>query len=175
MIYRDSKRRVRSERHAYPSAPPDRSDRPANPNDFVIAEIHDSVAGFEYVLDPVNRVAHRKAYKPEQSWKWDPSQVTNTQTTCGLAGPKAPVQILGTQTVSGVTAYGCKITSNRTLPEGAVITSISEEWRDPASGEVLSRINTTNGNFQTQSYANYSNSEPGFLSVPGSGWIPDRR
>src|SRR6185437_15769492 len=155
VIYRDSKGRVRTERQAYPSAPPD---RPANPNDFMIAEIHDSVAGFEYVLDPVNRVAHRKPYKPEQSWKWDPSLITKH--TCGPAGPQATVQLLGTQTISGVTAYGCRITSTRTLPEGAVRTSTEEEWFDPASGELLSRIDTTNNNSQTQSYANYSNSEP---------------
>jgi hypothetical protein len=167
VIYRDSKGRVRTERHADPTA----NGRPARPDDFVIAEIHDPVAGFEYVLDPVDQVAHRRPFKPESSWKWDPSQIANmpTQPYGGPVGPNSTVQFLGTRTISGVLAYGQKTTWTRTTPGGETITQAEEEWLDPASGALLSSVSGTNGNDQTLTLANYSNAEPApsLFQVPG--------
>jgi len=160
MVYRDSKGRVRTERHAYPPAPPG---RPASSDDFVIAELHDPMTGFEYVLDPVSRVAHRRPFKPESIWKWDPSLITNMQTqpsSYGSVGPNSMVQFLGTQTISGVLTYGHKITSTRTTPGGTVVSSTEEEWFDPACGALLLRISGTIADGMTMTLANYSDSEP---------------
>ena len=158
MIYRDSKGRVRTERHVFSQA---QTGRPVSPDDFIIAEIHDPVAGFEYVLDPINHVAHRRPFKPESTWKWNPSQITNMQADPqGSAGPNSTVQFLGTRTISGVLAYGKKTTWTRTTPGGQSITQIDEEWLDPASGETLLRRNGPNGNDSTVTQANYSNTEP---------------
>jgi hypothetical protein len=159
MIYRDSKGRVRTERHADPTA----NGRPAPPDDFVIAEINDPVAGFEYVLDPVNQIAHRRPFKPGSSWKWDPSQITNMPTQPhGPDGPNTTVQFLGTQSISGVLAYGQKTTWTRTTRGGEVISQTEEQWFDPASGERLSSISGRNGSpdTSTMTLANYSNAEP---------------
>lgn len=167
MIYRDSKGRVRTERHAFPQG---QSGRPVSPDDFIIAEIHDPVAGFEYVLDPVNRVAHRRPFKVESSWKWDPSQITNMQSQPqGVDGPNSTVQFLGTRTISGVLAYGKKTTWTRTTPGGETITQSSEEWLDPDSGESLLRTNGTNGGDTTVTQENYSHAEP----APGLFQVPD--
>jgi hypothetical protein len=157
-IYRDSKGRVRTERRVDPTA----NDRPARPYDFVIAEIHDPVAGFEYVLDPVNQVAHRRPFKLESSWKWDPSQITNMQAQpySGPGGPNTTVQFLGTRTISGVLAYGQETTSSWTPPDGVVISQAQEEWFDPSSGALLSSVSGTNGNEQTLTLANYSDADP---------------
>ena len=166
MIYRDAKGRVRTERHAEPTA----NGRPAFPDDFVIAEIHDPVAGFEYVLDPVNRVAHRRTFKAESSWKWDPSPITNMRTQPYLVGPNQTAQFLGTRTIAGVLAYGQKTTWTRTTPDGEAITQTEEKWFDPASGQLLLNISGTSAsaNTTTMTMANYGNAEPdpGLFQVP---------
>ena len=166
-IYRDSKGRVRTERHAVQPVTPN---RPTPAYDFIVAEIHDPVAGLEYVLDPVSQVAHRAPFKPEPGGKWDPSQITNLQTQPYAAGPDSTVQFLGTRTISGVLAYGQKTTWTRTTPGGEVIASTNEEWFDPASGALLSHTSGTNANANTTTItlANYSNAEPnpGLFQVP---------
>ena len=161
MIYRDSKGRVHTERHADSTAT--LNGRPARPDDFVITEIHDPVAGFEYVLDPVNQVAHRRPFKPESSWKWDPSQITKMQTQPYVAvGPNTTVQLLGTRTISGILAYGEKTAWTRTTPSGEAITQTNEEWFDPASGERLLSIsgNDASADTTTMTLGNYRNAEP---------------
>ncbi|HVW07390.1 MAG TPA: hypothetical protein VHC90_02350 [Bryobacteraceae bacterium] len=156
MIYRDSKGRVRTERHASPFVP----GRPALPDDFIIAEIHDPVAGFEYVLDPVNRVAHRRAFKPEAVRQFD-STTFATILAHPSSGPNETVEFPGTRTISGVTAYGQKRTSNWTRPDGAAVSQTQEEWTDPASGEILLVVSSRNpDDILTTTMTNYSNAEP---------------
>ncbi|HXE63597.1 MAG TPA: hypothetical protein VN519_08655 [Bryobacteraceae bacterium] len=156
-IYRDSEGRVRTERHAYPAARPD---RPKPPDDFVVAEIHDPVAGFEYILDPVNKVAHRRAFKPEMVEKWNPAEVTGMKTAPASDTPFGKREFLGTKMISGVTAYGLKTTASRPLQNGTGVSSSEEEWFDPASGAVLTSTSDRNGDETTTTLANYSNAEP---------------
>jgi len=163
MIYRDSKGRVRTEQHAYPAGAPG---RPVPPDDFVIAEIHDPVAGFEFVLDPVSKVAHRIAFKSDGQWKWDPARVTSGSAI--PSGPNSTTEFLGTRTISGVTAYGHKTTSNRIRPDGTAISMTDEEWLAPATGAVLLRINTNLAGAMTLTVPNYSEAEPdpGLFQIP---------
>lgn len=166
MIYRDSKGRVRTERHAYPSGP---QGRPAPADDFVIAEIHDPVAGFEYVLDPVNRVAHRRAFKPDATQKFDATAFAN-MLAHPSSGPRETVEFLGTRMISGVTAYGQKRTSSWTRPDGTAITQTQEQWAEPTSGANLLVISSQNPeNTVTTTLANYSNAEP----APSLFQVPD--
>ena len=66
MVYRDSNGRLRIEKRAYQLAP----GQPAPPDDFNVVEIQDAVAGYQYILDPVNHMAHRMglASGPVKPW-----------------------------------------------------------------------------------------------------------
>ncbi len=61
LTYRDSKGRLRTEESVYRNQT---SDRPVPSDNFTVIEIRDPVTGYQYILDPVNRVAHRIAFKP---------------------------------------------------------------------------------------------------------------
>jgi hypothetical protein len=151
MTYRDSKGRVRTERHVYDPAP---AGRPAPPNDFVVAEIHDPVAGLQYVLDPVSKVAHRMTLPQTNIYTWDPSTITNMT--------DASSEFLGTQKISGITAYGRKTVSTWTGPNGDTVVTTQEQWLAPATGVLLSSKTSRAGDSSVTSTmeTNYSEAEP---------------
>ena len=65
MTYRDSQGRVRTERPMFPSHPGSKS-----AVNVILVEIQDPLAGYLYVLDSVNRVAHRVPSSPSNpSWR----------------------------------------------------------------------------------------------------------
>ena len=149
-IWRDFDGRTRTERTR-------NFGRPAEKAGFVIVEIQDPVAGFFYVLDQENKVAHRLAM-PERPAASPPVLRT------GVAVPAAPrkssgesnYERLGPETIEGVTATGYR--STRTMPVGEIgndapLVSTSEYWRstdldvsvlskysDPRMGDQVTRL-----------------------------------
>lgn len=155
MTYRDSKGRVRTERYAIPFNP---QGRPANPNDFVIAEIHDPVAGFVYILDPVGKTAYRMAI-PKNLQTWDLSNIASME---GASGPNTVITFLGARTMSGANANGYRSSWTRTDPAGNTFVITTEDWYALATGVRLLKKQTFTGNdnINTTTETNYSEAEP---------------
>jgi hypothetical protein len=154
LIYRDSKGRMRTERSVYGRRPDD--GRPKPPDDFTVVEIHDPVAGFEYILDPVTRVAHRMAFKPGASQEFTsamlrpPGAPSSFTTPNGLTTTE---ESLGPEAMFGAAAVGVRRTTANT---GA-----TETWLDPRTGIILLRKDdNAPGNGMTMTMLSYSNAEP---------------
>lgn len=142
-IYRDSQDRTRAERPVMigPNAPD---------SDLRIAEIRDPVAGYSYVLDPVNKVAHRVKLQPPPvpgtaasvgrgmvgmiaDASVPPPQATASLKVAPAPGirPQFSSESLGTQSIEDLLADGRKTTM--TIPAGAEgndrpIVSTTETW-----------------------------------------------
>jgi hypothetical protein len=164
LIYRDSKGRMRTEQSMYGR----RSDSlPKSPDDFTVVEIHDPVAGFEYILDPVTHVAHRMAFKPGEPQEFtsamlrSPGEPSSFTTRNGLTITE---ETLGPQAMFGAAAVGVRRTN--TNPPGAsgehsVAGSTSETWLDPKTGIILLRKDgSPGGDGVTMTMLRYSNAEP---------------
>jgi hypothetical protein len=146
-------------------------------------EIHDPVAGFQYILDPVNRVAHRMPFQPGPAVRFqapgkkypnEPYTVTNPD------GGTTEIESLGTQTVSGVATIGTRITNTApgVTPEGRTVRSTDERWRDPRTGvELLARTINTDGSTVTQTMVNYAAEEPdpALFRIPDGYRIADEK
>jgi hypothetical protein len=117
LTWRDSHGRVREER-------PDRS-----PCLGGIYRIEDPVAGYYYVVDPINRVAHRVRLEVREP-KNRPPEPPTPQT------PTITTEPLGTKTISGVKVVGTK--TAKVYPAGskmgndAPVTTVSEYWVAPS-------------------------------------------
>ena len=142
--YRDSMGRLRTERPVFGGR---------SPVDFAAVEILDPVAGYVYVLDSVNRVAHRV---PVQ---------THTMTVPPASSVNNPVsEPLGRQVMFGVTLEGRKTTI--TYPAGSPmgndrpVTTVSEIWTDPKNSVVVLRKSISLTGDSTMTLQNYSNAEP---------------
>lgn len=151
-IYRDSQGRVRTERPAFAG--------PAGaklPIDFAIVEIQDPVAGYIYVLDSVNQVAHRLPVQARPL----PAGPQNGAPP-GFSAP--PSVDLGTQIMFGVTLTGRQ--TSYTAPAGSAmgndqpITTVTETWTDPRTNVAVLRKSTSPTGNSTMTMQNYSNSEP---------------
>jgi len=163
MTYRDSKGRVRTEQPIYPHRA---AGEPAPPDNFIVVEIHDPVAGFQYILDPVNRVAHRMPLQPRTVGRFQAPGKKYPNEPYTVANPDGwttEIEPLGTQTVSGVATIGTRITNTApgVTSEGRTIRSTDERWRDPRTGvELLVRTINTDGSTVTQTMVNYAAEEP---------------
>ena len=155
--YRDSNGRVRTERAAFP-----------NIVQFTIVEIQDPVAGYRYVLDSVNRIAHRApmqsnvmpvrpAILPPPGTGRGPHTLSN--------GTIFNDEYLGTQTISGVETVGRRLSTTRPagspLGNDRPVTLVQENWDDPNSGvSLLWKVTDPAIGDHTTTIRNYSTVEP---------------
>lgn len=150
LTYRDSQGRTRTEQSAYPTGPDGQARRPG---DFTVIEIHDPLAGFEYILDPVTHTAHRMAFDFGEPYKWDASRpgqliASTEKDTRGITHTYQP---LGTRTISGVATFGHRVTTGE---------NSDEYWTDPKTGiSLITKITYDTGEITT-TLLHYSNAEP---------------
>lgn len=160
MTYRDSKGRVRTERLISPARPGMRS-----ADAFNLAEIEDCLAGNRYILDPVNRVAHRLRLQCAPIEKWRPANVaTAPMTRTNSDGTTDTSESLPTRDVSGVPAVGKRdthaIPADPTAANKNPVAYVTEMWTDPRTGVVLLLKNTGPNLDTTQTMHDYKAAEP---------------
>jgi len=100
------------------------SRRPGAPTLATIPEILDPIAGYLYVLDPVNQIAHRV---PVQSRPM-PVPPANIMLPAGYTRESEP---LGTQIMSGVMLTGTTTPAGSRMGNDQPITNVAEIWTDP--------------------------------------------
>ncbi len=161
MTYRDSMGRVRTERPAFPVLS---GIRPIA--EFTIIEITDPVAGYRYLLDSVNHVAHRAPFQGQviratpalPASAPPPSQRTMPDGTVTASEP------LGTDSISGVTVVGRRTTF--TYPAGSrmgndrPVARVSENWMSPQLGISLRSKSTGPEGESTMTMEDFSATEP---------------
>jgi hypothetical protein len=155
-IYHDAEGRTRTERVFC---------RGPEGIEATVIEIRDPVAGYSYILDQQNQVAHRFALQVPK--RMEPVRTANPANAARPvlnsetpqqqpARPTATTESLGTQTMEGLLVEGTRTT--RIFPEGFAdndrpITVVSEVWRsselkvivlsktnDPRNGEMTTRL-----------------------------------
>jgi hypothetical protein len=172
MMYRDSMGRTRTERNMFtPPVIAGRQVPPPPPNPI---EIEDPVAGYHYVLDPVNRVAHRVAVQTRSVRPMNAANAAAMAASPGMgAALSAPrtmpngqimtTEMIGTQTLFGLTAMGTR--STITYPVGTFqgndrpLSMVTEMWMAPQYPVLLSKSTGPNGD-NTTTMANFSVTEP---------------
>jgi hypothetical protein len=172
-IYRDSAGRTRTDRIAIQA----RGSR--NSDDLSLDEIDDPVAGYQYILDAVGRVAYRVHWEPRviPFRPLPPFQPAGTQTF-----PNGTVDVeedLGEKTIYGVTAVGHR--STQTSPPGTrqgndkAITSVVERWADPNTGITLLRKQSGSEGGSTSSIPDYKagDPDPSVFQVPSDYKVVD--
>ncbi len=159
MTYQDSKGRLRTERPAYGSRA---TGRPAPLDDFTVVEIKDPVARYQYILDPVNHIAHRMPMASTNIHQWSARSQPMASSTTNPDGSTTTVEPLGTMEISGVTAYGIRTTRAYPpgSPNGAAFAGPVETWQDPKNGAILLNKNTRPQNTVTMTMLHYSAGEP---------------
>jgi hypothetical protein len=155
---RDSAGRVRTERELFPA-------RPGAPqSSFTLVKVQDPVAGYAYLFDSVNRIAHRTAIKSGTAGgPFNPPQQVGARTLPD--GTVSVTESLGGQIMFGVSVIGAKTTM--THPAGSrmgndrPVTTTSENWWSPKLGEMVMSTNTSpEGNVSTMSMSDLSTAEP---------------
>jgi hypothetical protein len=176
-LYRDSAGRTRRERSAF--VPPAFSAAEA----LTVVQINDPVAGYSYVLDMQNHVAHRS--KLTVRTRPAPAGVRaerglapplNTSTHDGVTTTR---EALGTQMMEGVNVVGLRMTT--VIEAGAQgndapITTTSEDWFSERLGQtVLRRSSDPRDGEATTHLTNVSLSEPDptLFQVPAEYQIVD--
>ena len=165
LLYRDSEGRTRTERPFFggPYAP--------NVDGPIVIQISDSVAGYQYTLDPENHIAHRVKMTPFPRSNGTggvmagvvaappppppaPRISTLPATASAANGPvqhtdpdgrTITTENLGTQSIEGVVAQGYRTTT--TIPAGlegndAPITTVNETWFSQQIAMVVLSKNT---------------------------------
>ena len=154
LIYRDSKGRMRIEQSVYGRRPD--NGLPKSPDDFTVVEIHDPVAGLEYVLDPVTHVAHRMAFKPGAPQEFTSAMLRPPGAPSSFTTPNGLTiteETLGPEAMFGAAAVGVRRTTGNAATD--------ETWLDPKTGVILLRKNhTLRGDGVTRTMLSYSNAEP---------------
>lgn len=164
MIYRDSKGRMRTEQSVYGRRPD--NGLPKSPDDFTVVEIHDPVAGFEYVLDSVIHVAHRMAFKPGESQVFTTAMLRSPGEPDSVTRPNGVTwthETLGPEAMFGAAAVGLRttITDPPRAPGEHSVATTDETWLDPKTGVILLRKNdNVRGDGPTTTMLSYSNAEP---------------
>jgi hypothetical protein len=128
------------------------------PKPPVIISITDPIAGYSYVLDSANKIAHRSALKSSRPNMrvGSPPPAPAQAPVANAPKPQFKTEDLGTQTMEGLIVQGRRITI--TYPPGSMgndrdITNVSEIWTsqelhlmiqqvhsDPRSGETTTKI-----------------------------------
>ncbi len=169
MMYRDSAGRTRRELPAF--GPPSAGIKPTfGPR---LVEVEDPVAGCQYVIDPVHKVAHRVRLeiwkmpdRPKTAPEPRPAVVTTVETVSRMSdGTIVKTESLGTQTIAGVTAEGRRSTTTR--PAGSFlgndrpVTTVGETWIHRGTRvTLLSRNQNPGGGESTTTMEDFSTAEP---------------
>jgi hypothetical protein len=112
--------------------------------------IRDWVSEYEYIVDPVNRVAHRMKM-PKSIARGMRTRMDNV-----LAPPQALVESLGTQMIDGFLAEGSRITTHSQPP-----VAVNEFWVNKQLEFVVrADKRETNGRETIESLINVSHAEP---------------
>jgi hypothetical protein len=150
MAYRDSQGRTRVEHPIYASSPHTKP-----PIFTTLVEIQDPVASYMYVLDLMNRVAHRVHVQPGR-----------LLTRPGLVDSGA--ESLGTKLLFGVMLTGQRTTSSTS-------TDVDEIWTDPLNGQIVLARKTSTASESTNTLSNYSHDEPdaALFQVPAGYAVVD--
>ena len=150
-IYRDSQGRTRTE-------------RPVSHSHLLIVEIQDPVAGFEYVLDPQARIAHR--------WKVSRSRTYPiAKDTAESSRPAGSDQSLGTRMIEGFLAEG-----TRTVVHLEGGPSTIDMWKIPELSVLVLSRNTLprSGVFITRlSHIQRSEPDPALFQAPSGYAVVD--
>jgi hypothetical protein len=157
MVYRDSRGRLRVERPAFPA-----SDGAA-PN---VVEIQDPVAGYRYILDMFDHIAHRAPFKPEviREAPVAPAGSVGPYTRTDAGGGNTRIVPLGADTISGVPVDGTR--TEVTYPPGSRMgndrpfTVITEKWSSPHLGIVLLSKQSDPNNETTIAWNDFIAAEP---------------
>jgi hypothetical protein len=139
--------------------------QPVKGGEYVLAMIIDPVAGFTYLLDDTNKIAHRYAITA-------PPVARQAATPSATPQPRWSTEDLGTQNMEGLTVEGTRQT--RTTPIGEVgndqpILSTSEIWYSKELRiTVLRKDSDPRSGDNTTRFINVSRAEPqaGLLTVP---------
>lgn len=165
-IWRDSQGRTRTELLLTVGL------QPIKNGEFVLAMIIDPVAGFTYILDDANKIAHRYAITA-------PPAPRQAAAPSAIPPPRWSSEDLGTQSIEGLTVEGTRQTS--TTPVGEVgndqpIVSTSEIWYSKELGiTVLRKYSDPRNGDDTTRFINVSRAEPqaGLLEVPEGYTVVD--
>jgi hypothetical protein len=157
--WRDSQGRTRTEQLLTMNL------QPMKDGEYVLAAIIDPVAGFTYILDNTNKIAHRYAITA-------PPAPHQTVAPSGTPQPRWSSEDLGTQNMEGLSVQGTRQT--RTTPIGEVgndqpIVSTSEIWYSPDLRiTVLRKSSDPRNGDDTTRFINVSRAEPesGLFAVP---------
>ncbi len=142
LVWRDSAGRTRRESHADPGV--------RAPCRSFLAQVADPVAGYAYLIDPVNKVVHR---------------VPLTASLPGEPKEQDGEESLGAKTISGVQAVGTRRTSDVSpparRPNDPIRHWLIETWRSPELGVVVySKITVDDGTGSIFQLKNLSRAEP---------------
>jgi hypothetical protein len=138
----------------------------ANPVDLpVVPEIFDPVAGYNYYLDPVNRIAHRMVLPRESIKIQSPTpRITYPASTMTGTDRTSTSEPLGTKMIEGIEVQGRRMTT--TYAVGAIgndrpIVTTTELWTSPDLGlTVLSKISDPRTGDSINAIINISQAEP---------------
>ncbi len=142
-------------------------------------EIDDPVAGYQYILDTVDRTAYRIAWQARVI-PFRPLPIPQASGTHTFPDGTVIVdEDLGDKTINGITATGHR--STQTIPSGSMqgndkpIINVAERWTDPNTGIViLTKQSGTNGG-NTFSIPDYKagDPDPSLFLVPSDYKIVD--
>ncbi len=161
VIYRDSLGRVRTEQEAFPGA------IGLKPRvSFTLVEIQDAVGGYRYLLDSVNRVAHRVPvqFRVVRVASAAPPSRTSSEPRTLPDGTIARSESLGTQVMFGVTVVGGR--STLTYPAGSRMgndrpfSAVTESWRSPELGVTLMSRSIRPGTENIRTLEDFNAAEP---------------
>ena len=153
MTWRDSSGRVRIEMD--PSSGKD------GPCRSVLIEVEDPVAGHLYVIDPINKIAHRLQVVPMPVPARSAGLAPDARPT-RPGGPTMTSQPLGKRMMLGTEAEGT--TRTMTYPVGSrndrPLTITDEIWTAPGIGLVYSKNSNPDGTVTTTMLNDLSTAEP---------------
>ena len=149
-VFRDSDGRTRMERPY--------SLRPGDPTPMLV-EIFDPVAGFSYVLDTQNKIAHRTGLQSSPF-----RGVGAIGKNAGRPSPRNQAEDLGDQSMEGLAVHGIRSTTIWPAEfEGndAPLTDVTEMWVSRDLGvTVFNRFTSARSGESTMKLTNISRSEP---------------
>jgi hypothetical protein len=186
MTYRDSMGRTRTDAEMSPARTIAPASANLKPHILRLPEISDPVAGFRYVLDDANRIAHRIAIQTRQNQTQaravpgTRAPVAQTRPRVTESGVTSTSESLGTQSMFGITVAGQRTTT--TYPPGTYqgndgqLTSSGESWRSDQYGlMLLSKNSQPDGGESSTTMKDFSAAEPDptLFMVPAGYQIAD--
>jgi len=147
---------------------------------FTIVEIRDFVGGYEYTLDPVNKIAHRMKLPPPQNANLNARPLPSTPIKDAPRGRIiSRTESLGNVLMEGLPAQGKKVTT--TIPAGmqgndVPVTYTTESWYSPdLKMSVLTKQEVPGGRVITTKLTNIRPFEPdpALFQVPANYKIVD--